>query len=214
MTRQPPRLQQLQEPPSDEEQTTMSGIPRSTVSEEVAKLGGALPIARYKKSPEQLCGELLGAFAASVESQLAEGQVSADEQTAIVRVMESTDLAIRDDIAEAILKLEAEEEAGKQAAKLRSEFAKSRGALARRLKWSILEYLKEKGITRVSSEEHLFRVTKNPTRTIIKEAVLPDEWKKDETKRVPDRAKIEAALDTGQEVPGASYEQSLRLDVK
>lgn len=173
-----------------------------------------MPIERYKKSPEQLCGDLLTAFAVSVESQLEQGHATIEEQTAIVQVMESANLAIRDDIAEAILKLEAEEEAGKQAAKLRADYAKSRGAMARRLKWSILEYLKEKGITRVSSEEHLFRVTKNPTKTVIKEAVLPDDYKKDETKRVPDRAKIEAALDAGQEVPGASYEQSLRLDVK
>ena len=173
-----------------------------------------MSIERYKKTPEQLCGELLTAFAVSIESQLEQGHATLEEQTAIVQVMESADLAIRDDIAEAILKLEAEEEAGKQAAKLRNEYAKSRGAMARRLKWSILEYLKEKGIQRVSSEEHLFRVTKNPTKTVIKEAVLPDEYKKEEKKLVPDREKIERDLDAGIEIPGASYEQSVRLDIK
>ncbi len=171
-------------------------------------------IERYRKSPEQLCGELLAAFANSVESQLEQGHRTEAEQTAIVQVMESADLAIRDDVAEAILKLEAEEEAGKQAAKMRADYAKSRGALARRIKWSVLEYMKDKGITRVSSEEHLFRVTKNPTKTKIIEAILPDEYKKPETKMVPDREKIERDLDEGIEIPGASYEQTVRLDVK
>jgi hypothetical protein len=188
----------------------MSAIPKSGLADELARLG----MERARKSAEELCGDLLAAFAASVDQQLADGEITPAEQTAIVKVMEGMNLAIRDDIAEAILKLEAEEEFHKGAAKLRLEFGKSRGALARRLKWSLLGYLQDRGIRKVTGEEHAFSVKKNPTKLVINEAAVPDEWKKDDTKCVPDRAKIEAALDAGETLDFAHYEQAERLEVK
>lgn len=193
----------------------VSGIPESTLAQEVDKVNHRVAaVERYRKTPEQLAGEIFNAFVSSVEAQLAEGEVTADERAAIVKVVDTTDLSIRDDVAEAILKLEAEEEIGKQMAKLRTEFAKSRGALARRLKWGLLVYLQERGIKKVTGDEHFFRVSKNPTRLCINEVLLPDEYRKPETKMVADKEKIERDLDAGLAVPGAHYEQLERLDVK
>lgn len=181
--------------------------------------GGTVPtsettIERYKKSPEEICGQLLTVFADSVERQLAEGEMTEAEKAAIVRVVDGTDLTIRDDIAEVIKHLEAEEEFHKEQGKARIDFGKGRGALARRLKWTLLTYLQERGIKKVTGESHFFRVSKNPVRLVINDNILADEWKKDDTKRVPDRERIEAALDAGQQIDGAYYEQLERLDIK
>jgi hypothetical protein len=190
-------------------------VTKSTLPDEINKIEKTVDVvSRCRKSADELAGKLFQAFAASVEMQVAQGEITPGEQSALIQIIEGADLTIRDDVGIAIKKLIAEEETLKQLGTAVIENGKSRGALARRLTWSILSYMQDKGYREIAGEFTRFKIKKNPVRLVINETLIPDEWKKDEIKRVPDRARIEAALDAGEVLDFAHYEQAERLEVK
>jgi hypothetical protein len=177
---------------------------------------GSKAIQRLKRAPREVSQQLFESFMAGVDAQLDQGELTEGEQSSILAVLDEHNgtLAIRDHAAEFILACRESARAIRDRVKTGEGIARSLEACANRLCWSLKLALEERGIKKVTSEEHYFRVSKNPVRTIINEEILPAEYWKEVISRAPDKEKIESELDAGKEVIGAYYEQPTRLDVK
>ena len=201
--------------------------------------------------PEQIARELCDAFTASVDQQIAEGEgeLTEAETSAIVKYTDESSIELKDNCAEAILRCDEIAAQLDAKAKQVAAAAKRWRSLGSRMRWGIKTYFENRGVIGVQGLEHKLRVRKNPTKLVIVDELLPDEYREVppilylsqkalrymagvcDLKRSdieawcrvvgefahaqkPDRLKIEAALDSGKEVPGAHYEQSTRLHVE
>lgn len=121
----------------------------------------------------------------------------------------------RKNIGAYILNLDAEIEAVNEACKRMKE----RLGFIKRRKESLENYLLSNmdkyEITEISTPEFVIKVASNPESVIVDDDfMLDDEYIKVETKRVPNKTAIKAAIQSGKQVEGAHLERGKRLTFK
>lgn len=156
---------------------------------------------------EQMSQDLPPEIVADVQASL--GDLDADGDAA---------LAKRDRLAALIFAIETQEGRIREHVKRAERSARHMKALANGLKWSLLEYMKMRGIKSIPGEVSRFSVSKNPDRLMIAdESIIPDEFFDEETKvvRTLNKEALEQALRSGRTIPGASLETNRkRLDIR
>jgi hypothetical protein len=156
--------------------------------------------------------KLFDEFCEGVEAQAQQEQLAPEQRLALAEQLKSG-IEQRDKLGNCLQWLDSQagwlREKEKQLAARRRNFEKFSAAV----KSSLHQALLDMGVRRVEGNEFSFSVRKNPPRVeIVDENVLPAEF----VSYTPsvNKAAIKAALESGQQVPGALLESSTRLDVR
>ena len=110
-----------------------------------------------------------------------------------------------------IKRLEAVGEYWKDRASESSRIAKSLDMAEQKYRNFIKSIMVSSEKTDLYGIEYRFKLSRAPAKLMINEQILPEEFFKSVTTMVPDREKISAALECGEEVPGAYQEPVFRL---
>ena len=117
-------------------------------------------------------------------------------------------------VARYIRNLEAEAEAISAARKAMDEREKAAKAKANRLRAYLLAEIERTGL-KAKAPDLEIRTQKNPPSVVIEqEEMIPCEFKKSVTTVTTDKSAIKLAIASGDSVPGARVEQSMRLVIK
>lgn len=121
----------------------------------------------------------------------------------------------RKNVAAYILNLDAEIEAVNNACKRMKERLDTLKTRKESLENYLLSNMNKYEITEISTPEFAIKVANNPESVVIDDDfLLSDEFVKIETKRVPNKLAIKAALQNGNEVEGAHLVRTKRLIFK
>jgi hypothetical protein len=122
------------------------------------------------------------------------------------------DLALKTDSYVMVMdKLEAESEFWKSKADSFSRVSKGCAHVVQQMKERIKMAILLMGEDEVRGADFRFKLSPSQPRLTINEHELPEEWLMVVTANVPDKERIRAALEAGQEIPGATYEQTKSL---
>ena len=103
-------------------------------------------------------------------------------------------------------RLESEAEFWEEQAKQRKKIADQCWNLIDHMKSNILFAMQSLGTQEISGNAVRAKLTPTKGRLVIDEAQLPDDWKMTEIKKVPDKERIRAALDSLETITGAKIE--------
>ena len=146
---------------------------------------------------------------------MAEGEIEEDEFQKFLEEV-SGDFARKSaNVASVFLNLESQAEEIKIAEQRMQKRRKSLEKNAQRLRDYLLVHMQALELKEIKAPEFLIRIRRNPPRVgIASEAMIPVDFKTEIVTTKIDKTAIREALKVGKPVPGASLEQTQRLEVR
>lgn len=145
-------------------------------------------------------------------SQIAENGGELSEVLEQAFDVKGEELAVKADrYAMFLERLDVEADFWKQKAESYLKVSKSCKALKDRLNDNIKTAMRAMNTDELNGEEMRFKLSRTKPKLVLDEAVLPVGFKMQVTEYVPDKKRIEEALEVGEQIPGAKFEATYSL---
>lgn len=149
--------------------------------------------------------------ALKVVSELEEKVLCGEELPAELYSVELADPASVDATIDVIERLQVQSEFFRGRAAQLMDVAKKLATAQERIQRTVKDLMATNGVQDLNGHAWRYRLSRAKPKLVIDDGLLPAEFTKEKVSVVPDKLKIEQALERGEEVAGAQYEQSYSL---